>query len=73
MGNKINHAAQVLREAGIEFQAINHGSQLLVEPKGRRIAFWPTSGKFYAPNKGNPPPTSHLNGVDALIKYLKGV
>lgn len=69
--NKIAHAAQMLRDAGIEFNTIRHGSQLIVEPKGRAVSFWPNSGKFYPKNQGNPKPTLHLNGVEALIKYLK--
>ena len=70
---KITHAAQRLREAKIPFKAITNGKQFIVEPTGRRISFWPTNGKFYHQKRGNPPPTSHLNGVEDLIKYLKGV
>jgi len=70
--NKIHHAAQRLREEGIKFKTIKHGSQLIVEPEGREISFWPTSGKFYPKNKGNPKPTSHLNGVEDLIDYIQG-
>ncbi len=70
--NKIHHAAQRLREEGIQFDTFKHGSQLVVDPAGLRISFWPVSGKFWAYNKGNPKPTSHLNGVEDLIKYLKG-
>jgi hypothetical protein len=36
------------------------------------VSFWPSSGKFYPRAKGNPAPTSHLNGVEDLIKYIKG-
>jgi len=70
--SKLTHATQRLREEGIEFQAITDGRRLIIEPNGRRIMFWPASGKFYPRNKGNPRPTSHLNGIEDLINYLKG-
>jgi hypothetical protein len=70
--NKTNHATQRLREAGIRFKSISNGKQLIVEPEGRKVSFWPSSGKFYPRTQGNPPPTSHLNGVEDLIKYIKG-
>ncbi len=70
--NKANQATQRLREEGIIFKATKHGKQLIVEPGGRHISFWPATGKFYPKSKGNPPPTAHLNGVEDLINYLKG-
>ena len=69
--SKAGHATQRLREERIPFKAIKHGSQLIVDPDGKRIAFWPGSGAFYARNRGNPPPTSHLNGIEDLIKYIR--
>lgn len=73
MSNKIHQAAQRLREEGIRFKVINNGKQFIIEPAGREISFWPISGKFYTSDKAsNPKPTSHLNGVEDLIKYLKG-
>jgi len=73
MGNKISHAAQRLRDESIPFDAIKHGSQLVVDPNGLAISFWPISGKFYPRNKDNPKPTTHLNGVEDLIKYIREV
>ncbi len=70
--NKIVHATQRLREEDIRFNAVSNGKQFIVDPGGLRISFWPTSGLFYTRNRGNPKPTSHLNGVEDLIRYIKG-
>ena len=69
---KQTQATQRLRESGIPFKSISNGKQLIIEPAGRAVSFWPSSGKFYPKAKGNPAPTSHLNGVEDLIKYIKG-
>jgi hypothetical protein len=72
MSDKLNQATQALRTAGIRFKSISNGKQLIIEPEGRQVSFWPSSGKFYPRSKGNPAPTSHLNGVEDLIRYIKG-
>ncbi len=69
---KINHAAQRLREERIPFKTIRDGNQFIIEPDGRKISFWPTSGKFW-PLKNTRADTSHLNGIEDLITYLQGV
>jgi hypothetical protein len=70
--SKQTQVTQRLRESGIRFKVISNGKQLIIEPEGRKVSFWPSSGKFYPRAKGNPAPTSHLNGVEDLIRYIKG-
>jgi len=69
--NKLARAAQRLREENISYFVVGR-HQIIADPEGKRVAYWPSNGRFYPRNKGNPKPTSHLNGIEDLINYLKG-
>lgn len=58
--------AQMLREAGIAFEAKNLGSHLVVSARGHVIDFWPAGGLWIV--RGS---TQRHGGVRKLIQFCQ--
>lgn len=61
-----------LRAAGITFKLSLNNKAVIVDPKGKRLLYYISTGRFYPRDKNLHPPTTELQGVDDLIRYVRG-
>lgn len=60
--------ADLLRSMGVSFEERNYGAHLLVHHEGRKIDFWPGTGRWI--DRAHPFSCINGRGVKQLLKHI---